>query len=324
MTQPPQLDLLEKESIWHESIRAKLDGWKEDSEFDSFSKCGHESIFRVCRECGKTTELSYRCNKKWCPRCNWRISRRRAELIRAWAGTIRQPKHVVLTCQNSETITGRRIRRFQLALVKLRRQKFLAGLRGGCCSIEITNGDRGWHLHAHLLLDIRWVDAGKLARCWGKLVGQDYAIVKVLDARKHNYLAEVTKYCVKGNQLASWSADDILQFVTAIKRKRFFFVFGSLKQMREAIEDTLDFQKREKTCCECGSMEWRYRLGSEVEAEEILCETEHSRRKPASASRSSGNCTNDKAPGDSQPSLAFDSRPSSPLDSPCGDRPSSA
>ena len=76
---------------------------------------------------------------------------------------------------------------------------------------------------------------------WGKLVGQDEgAIVKVKDVRGASYVAEVSKYVCKGSDLATWEPEHIVQFLTAIKGRRFFFTFGTLFAFGREVRRTLN------------------------------------------------------------------------------------
>jgi hypothetical protein len=258
-------ELFNPEDTWHESVRAKLDGYLDTPQFHNFSKCGKEQLFRTCKDCGDWSALSYRCSVKWCPRCNWMITRKRAALLRAWTKRIRQPKHVVLTQKNFPLLTRGKLREHQKNLARLRKQKVFANVQGGCVSVEVTNKGEGWHLHSHWFVDARWIDASELAVAWGKLCGQEFGIVKVQDARAKDYEREVAKYVVKGNELATWCSDEILQFVTAVRGVRFFFTFGSLSKLRSEIKQEIEFTKPDPFKCKCGCGAFRY----EDEASEI-------------------------------------------------------
>jgi hypothetical protein len=180
------------------------------------------------------------------------IARKRAELLKAWTKRIKQPKHVVLTARNTGSFSRKQIRTFQKAFAKLRRSKVFAQVKGGCISIEVTNEGRGWHLHAHVLADARWIDAGELAKVWGKKIGQDFAIVKVMDARGKDYLNEVTKYVVKGAQLVSWKPEEIAEFIMAIRGVRFFATFGTLFDLKAEVRAELNAAKPGPRMCACG------------------------------------------------------------------------
>lgn len=248
-------ELFDKRSLWHETVRAKLDGLLQTPQFDNFSKCGAESLIRTCRCCGKTTFLDYQCSIKWCPRCQWKIAESRAKLVSLWAARVKQPKHLVLTESNHQTLTKTLLQNHLVRIRKFRRTKCFKQVRGGCVSVELTNESRGWHLHSHWLVDVDWLEPAEIAKTWGALAGQNYAIVKVKDARPLDYQKQVAKYVVKPAQLASWPPHEIHQFILAIHRRRFFFKFGSLLKATPEILRLLKLSKQ-PTMCECGNSQW--------------------------------------------------------------------
>lgn len=249
--------LFARELIWHSSIIAKLDGFQRPDLADSIRDCHSKKSVRQCTGCRKHSVFYNRCEVMWCPICAARLSRERKEAVEWWTKQIAQPKHVVLTVRNSETFTKDYVQSFKKAFSRLRRKKFARNWLGGFYSLEVTNESRGWHLHLHALIDARWIDSGQLSIEWGKCVGQDFGIVKVIDARNRDYLKEVTKYAVKGNELASWSAPDIEAFITAFDGCRTFGVFGSLYAKRTEWREWLDELHAGRIRCECGCDHWR-------------------------------------------------------------------
>jgi hypothetical protein len=250
--------LIENRDVFKAQMVRSLTGLAQGPQWRNFLRCGTEEIYKTCHACGLWDRYWYACNRKWCPLCNHKLAHARAERIRLWALKVRQPKHVVLTCQNFPILTRKRIRAFQSALVKLRRQDVWSQVQGGCASIEITNAGQGWHLHAHILADARWIDAGRLAIDWGRLVGQAFGIVKVKDVRGESYVQEIAKYVAKGSELASWPGEVLLEFIEAIRGVRFFAAFGSLRDQRKVIEAQLQFAKRDRKKCPCGCMDFQY------------------------------------------------------------------
>lgn len=246
----------QKEQLHHDSIMAKLEGLFDGAQMINFKRCGREFIFRHCRGCHATERKVYRCSLKWCPNCNWRITEQRKRILEAWAKQIAQPKHVVLTQRNFKLLTRREVRRFTANISRLRRQKVFRQVKGGSYSIEITNEQRGWHLHAHLLVDARWVDAATLAVTWGKLIGQNFGIVKVKDCRHREYVAEVAKYVAKGSDIARWPAHEINEFVRAVRGVRCFGVFGRLFKLRRQIAASLLSHDRVCVCGDCGASDF--------------------------------------------------------------------
>ena len=256
----PQLKELSDAEVWRQSILSKLIGVCDIAQVRNVERCGRDEIYRTCKNCGEVARFFYRCNVKWCPLCNWRIVKERQAIIKRWIQEIKQPKHLVTTQRNVSVLTGKMIRNHTANLARLRRRNVFASVKGGCVSVEITNEGRGWHLHAHWLLDARWIDIGEVSRVWGQLVGQDFAIVAVRDLRgETNYQKELAKYVCKGSDLASWPAEEIHQFIRAVYRRRFYFTFGGMFKSAQAVRKEL---RREAGCpvavCDCGCADFRF------------------------------------------------------------------
>jgi hypothetical protein len=253
-----QIKLIPDADIFHETIATKLFPLNNSVQVANFALCGTQEIYRTCRDCGRVEKYFSRCNIKWCPRCQWRVTLKRQQLIQAWAKRIRQPKHLVTTQSNFPILTRRTIREHVRNLARFRRRKVFKSVRGGCVSTEITNEQRGWHLHAHWLLDVDWLDMAVVSQVWGKIVGQNFAIVKVKDVRGGDYVAEIVKYLAKGSEIASWEPDQINEFVTAIRGCRFFGSFGALRDLAPAIRAELLASKPPPPVCECGCSQFQF------------------------------------------------------------------
>jgi len=107
-------------------------------------------------------------------------------------------------------------------------------------------------MHWHLLLHTRFICANCLAFEWGQLVGQEYAIVKVLPVAGRSYAVEVTKYAVKGSEIARWSGPTTLEFINAQKETRMFTVFGTFRRERALAKAAIELEKTPREPCECG------------------------------------------------------------------------
>lgn len=253
-----QRQLWAEQDDFHETIRSKLEGLCETNQFANFSRCGLEDIYRTCKSCGAVETIQYRCSLKWCPRCQWWLTERRKKILALWASRVTQPKHLVLTQKNFPVLTGKKLRAHTRALARMRRSKSFKSVKGGCVSVEMTNENRGWHLHSHWLLDARWLDMKAVSTTWGKLVGQEFAVCKIMDVRERDYLQEVTKYVVTGSEMARWDANQIHEFVTAVRGRRFFFAFGSLFKQGPAVRAELRGQAAPTGECECGCNQFRW------------------------------------------------------------------
>lgn len=253
-----QRKLIPDSDIQWLTVRDKLEGLLVSQQFTNYKRCGVEQLYRTCTACGDVETYPYRCSLKWCPRCNWRITQRRAELLRLWVKRITWPKHLVTTQRNFPVLTRHKLREHVQRLAKLRRKKVFRHVTGGCVSVEITNEGNGWHLHAHWLVNATWVDARALAVAWGKLIGQEFGIVKVIAANDKDYAAEVAKYVVEGNALMKWHPEELLQFVTAVRGVRFHFTFGELFKLARAIRAELNQNKPPAKPCDCGCDKFRF------------------------------------------------------------------
>ena len=261
--------LFRSEVIFAETIVTKL---KESGNGDVIGKlgiCHSIETVKKCCGCGKVSTFFNRCELFYCPMCAPRLARERRESIEWWSQRIEQPKHVVLTIRNTQRICQAQIKVLKAAFSLLSRKRVFRACRGGFYTIEVTNEDKGWHIHIHALCDARWIDASELSIAWGKLVGQDFAIVKVKDCRKADYLKEVTKYAVKGSQLAGWSGDDIAAFIKAFTGLRLFGVFGSLYGKRTEWREWIDAIQGTKPQCDCGCDDWRYLSPDEYQFEQL-------------------------------------------------------
>jgi hypothetical protein len=247
----------EREITWKESILAKLREIGKLHLAGKMVECHTIATVKQCTGCKKRTTFYNRCEKFFCPTCAPRLARERKESIEWWTRQVKQPKHLVLTVRNTLDLTKPYVQFIKEALSRLRRCKVFSSVKGGFYSMEVTNEGNGWHLHFHLLIDTPWLCMPELSQVWGKLVGQDYAIVKIKDCRGAEYLKEVTKYAVKGNDLAKLKPALIAEFIEAFSGVRFFGVFGSLYGKRTEWAEWIKTLQEIKPLCSCGCNSWR-------------------------------------------------------------------
>jgi hypothetical protein len=253
-----QINFWQQSIIHRNTVAAKL---REAGMIEPAAKledCHTHTTVKVCSDCGTASRFENRCDLFFCPQCAIRLQREREEQVAWWTHEIHQPKHVVLTMKNVPQLRVWHVRRLRDCLAKLRRSKFCRNWNGGFYRFEVTNEGKGWHLHIHLLVDAIWIDAIELSAKWARITKNDGRIVKVKDCRGADYLHEVTKYVVKGNMLASWSPEHIVQFVTAFDGQRTFGVFGSLYGKRTEFAEWIAEIKTDKQHCDCGSTRCKY------------------------------------------------------------------
>jgi hypothetical protein len=138
--------------------------------------------------------------------------------------------------------------------------------------METTWDDNGAHVHLHVLVDCPWINISAVAIAWARLLGQEFSICKVKDARDKSYLAEVAKYVCKGSELASWNAEKLTTFLDAIEGVRAFGVFGTLYQKRAELRDWLDQLRSLRNVCECGCKTFRILDENSFTWEEVVRE----------------------------------------------------
>jgi len=273
--------LLPEDDDYAETIAQKLTGRIDTPQFWNFCRCGKEMIYRTCRNCGDETEFPYRCSLKWCPRCQWWITERRKRVLQLWSGRIKQPKHLVLTQRNFPVLTRKSLKTHTQNLARFRRSKCCKEIKGGCVTVEVTNESKGWHVHSHWLIDVRWLDMPAVARTWAQLVGQGFSICKVKDCRNTEYLQEVSKYVCEGSEMAKWQPEHILEFILAARGRRFFFPFGSLFHAGPEIRAELRTLETHDSACECGCRDFTFQDQTDKILAEAraLCESEAQRKR---------------------------------------------
>jgi hypothetical protein len=190
-------------------------------------------------------------------------------MIEFWTSKISQPKHLVLTQKNFPVLTHDRVTDHTENLAAMRRRKSFEGVRGGCVSVEITNEGSGWHLHSHWLLDVDWLDMKEVSRDWADLVGQSFSVCKVMDCRDRSYITEISKYVVEGSELAKWPAEQVNEFVLAVRGLRFFFSFGALYKLGPRIREEIAALEGPPKECDCGETDFVYETEQDVVLHEI-------------------------------------------------------
>ena len=266
-------DLWSAALLHTESVIAKLQEFGRLDLASPLKNCHTEESCRVCTGCRRVSVFYNRCERFYCPTCQPRLARERRESVEWWTREIAEPKHVVLTVKNSETFSRSYVQWFKQCWGKLRRRKFARGWRGGFYRLEVTNEKNGWHLHLHALVDCGWINARHLAEEWAKIIGQEFAIVKVKDVHGRDYLAEVTKYAVKGNDIARWTGAQIAEFVDALSGVKTFGVFGSLYGKRTEWREWLDQLQAGRVKCECGCENFRILSPNELAWERLQADS---------------------------------------------------
>lgn len=255
--------LWSKNTIHKNTTAAKLRAAGRIETAESLERCHTIYTIGQCGKCRTVQKFPNRCDQFFCAECQPRLSNDRKRAVEWWTREINQPKHVVLTVQNVPVLTKGHVQEFRRWFTNLRRSKFARNWSGGFYSFEVTNEGRGWHLHCHALVNAQWIDSIGLSEAWQRASNGLGRIVKVKDAREKNYLAEVTKYAVKGNQLAAWTPEEICTFLDAFSGVRTFGVFGDLYGKRTEFAEWFKAVRDAKPRCKCGCSEMHYMTEAE-------------------------------------------------------------
>ena len=253
-----QVEFWQKQSVHKHIVADKLSQAGLQAEAEKLRNCHSYYTVAQCQGCGTVRKYPNRCDQFYCPECQPVLSRERKKQVEWWTRTIRQPKHIVLTVQNTATLDKTNIRSFRDAFTRLRKRRFTRNWQGGFYALEVTNEGKGWHLHLHALVEAAWIDSAQLSQEWKSCTRGAGRIVHVRDCRGSSYLSEVTKYAVKGVQLASWTPAQVRTFVQAFTGVRTFGVFGSLYSARTEFAEFVAMMKEAKPRCDCGCQHVRY------------------------------------------------------------------
>ncbi len=241
-------------------LAATLDGCGEVFEMTSIA-CGHR------------LKIEKGCKKRWCPCCAPKLSAERIAKYSFGALMMKWPLAVTLTSSNTLLAAGS-IRAFRKALTKFRRTKLWGGtVKGGILSIEVTNTGKGWHVHAHLLLDCAWLSlttspprkgASKrqrasiqarahreLSAAWAACLGQASAVVWV-ERAWGKALLETIKYAVKPSTLLN-SKDPIAPIIREMHRLQLVNGFGTCYGLTKKWKNDAAEQRGPCLCHECGA-----------------------------------------------------------------------
>lgn len=240
-------------------------------------ECG-TSFDLVCSACKARRPVAMQCKKRWCPSCARILSADRLDRYQSSIDAMKWPLLVTLTMPHSlESSDPSDVRKLRRALGKLRRLRwFKRSVVGGITSIEVTCGENGWHPHAHLLLDCRWLAvtvsepdyrngrdkfkaAFKRARKevseqWALCLGETRRLQVAISRARPEAAREVLKYAVKPQDLAE-SPLPLGPLLKILQVSRLVSAFGSVRASRLAELKEQAGEERPSVVCSCGCSE---------------------------------------------------------------------
>lgn len=180
---------------------------------------------------GKVRPWLPRCGSRLCPFCGQGRAARVAEQLHDMIGTMKAPRHIILTFRSRTEPLGQQLAHMRAAWNKLRRMKpWVARVDAGVYTVEITrNPDTGlWHPHLHAIVDGEYFPQKLLSKLWSQCMdgGHHVWITKVHHNR--NAAWELAKYVGKPPDAQNFPASAIVEFARAVHGKRMLQTFGSL------------------------------------------------------------------------------------------------
>ncbi len=261
-----------------EIVRQRLESEEAFDLAAPLAACG-EQFELLCRGCGSSRTAQKQCLKRWCPVCARRIAADRVETYQSAIDAMQWPMMVTLTMPHTaETSCPSDVRALRRALGRLRRLRWFSNkVKGGITSIEVTSGKNGWHPHAHLVIDCRWLSVQvpsppygctkrqleKICKAAREEVGEQWRLclradkrlqVKVSRARPEA-AREALKYAVKATDLATTTLP-IAPLLRIMRVTRLMSAWGSVRRYRMAEAEQEGEAGLPGVVCECGCGSW--------------------------------------------------------------------
>jgi len=261
------MELPESSAEQRDKLLARLE---DDDNLDFFArrlrKCG-QPLTLLCTHCGDRRDVFTRCDWKCCPSCQRALAAATADRFARIAQSCVWPLFVTWTSTHRREDGVEWFREFRKAMTKLRAQRWWKQrVKGGVCAYEVSRlnaaerrkyrikgDDAGWHFHAHMLIDCRWLYVTTLPPRHGASDGERAHRIREINeevaaqwsmalGRKGSFevrrvwkdeegsiggaVHEVLKYSVKGSDLAE-SEHDIGPVLWALEKTRLVVPFGS-------------------------------------------------------------------------------------------------
>lgn len=238
--------------------------------------CGQQ-LRLVCTCCGSKKNAEAHCRRRWCPACAYIVQRDRVGKFAAATTTMQWPLAIMLSIPS--TTDPEAIRDLRKSWSKMRRRKLIESkISGGISTVEVTEGDHGWHPHLHILADCRWLAVHvpepnrrdtkaireqkcemaqrELSAIWGSVIGLNdgpgpdrSAYVWVNRKKPGEALAYAMKYALKGSTLAA-STLPIAPLIRVLSKSRMISAFGDL---HGRVEEDDEEEKPGVQCPDCGN-----------------------------------------------------------------------
>ncbi len=205
--------------------------------------CGSIAAVFIEAESGKLHTWIHRCKVRCCPMC---ASIRSAGLGAEFGGVIRgmkHPSHLVLTLASSDRPLGDERRRILRMFRGLRNTDLWRRcVRGGFYVFEATWKSKSgqWHPHLHVVIDHEYMPHRALRRLWQGLTGDSSILHIHRIANREAAAHEMAKYAGKPQDLDSLPAQQIREWMVAVRGARLVSKFGDCYGKGPVVEEEFD------------------------------------------------------------------------------------
>jgi len=205
----------------------------------------HDTVTLACKGCRHQHPVRLRCGKRSCPDCRKRDYYR---LVRGYGNAVtemRNPKLLTVTLQNVPELTKEVVTRLRVSLKALLRYQSPI-VRGGIYAIEVENVGRGWHVHAHIVMDAVYIPQRVLSAQWRAITGDSF----VVDIRRAWSPRDALKYILKYLSKQPKLLDELIPtYNTVLRGIRLIQPFGVMYRFWK-------IQLSRRPCPDCGGTVW--------------------------------------------------------------------
>lgn len=186
---------------------------------------------QICVGEGKAPAcIAGHCRDRMCPTCMRRRGHRVRVRINGLVQTMNSPRFLTLTAKDDGRSLKARTDELWNGFQKLRRTKvWKAHVRGGVMVGETKKNVArdSWHPHLHIIIDGTFFPHGLLHAEWKRIIGRDCTADLRACPDRAAAARYISAYVTKENDLTRWMPHDIIEFATAMHRRRLVATFGT-------------------------------------------------------------------------------------------------
>lgn len=203
--------------------------------------CGHFKTVFCCEGCGGQKHIFQKCGIRMCPKCEKYRWYRQKKRLKPLFESMKNPKLLTLTWQgHTDNYKEKRARCDKDVRNFIRVFKM-----NGLLCYEVVPKKDGYYIHAHLIIDSKFIAIKRISEKWKKITKTSYRvdIRRITNSIAINY---VLKYTTKVN--IKISLDD---YAYLFYKSRFLTRFGKFYNMKINIKERFensDFWR----CKDCG------------------------------------------------------------------------